>query len=169
MTSDRENALVASRVGLLLAVGMLAFLALGWGFRGYDPARLALALVPVALGLAGAGAGTYLSARPARALVPAARSAAAAAPAALGVTVTVLETKGTCPMGFAFQAGDRWTIQGDLESAAGLCPRAREAVRDYLVAGESGALAPELPRCLTKRHRAIFDVQRLQAVLVATR
>ena len=156
MISDKENALVASRVGLLLAAGMLAFFALGWGFRGYDQARLALALVPVAAGLAVATAG-YLGLRQAR--VPAVGVARPGVePAPLGVTVTVREAEGACPLGYAMQAGDRWTVQGDLEGAAGLCPRARQAVAVYLEDVRFGRTPSELPACLTKKHNAVFEV-----------
>lgn len=151
MNARDENIQALTLVGLLLAVGMLAFYVLGIAFRGYSVPQLALAVVPVTLGLGLAGTGVYLTSR--RAPAPA---AAPSAPA--GALVTVLEAEGVCPLGYTMRTGDSWVTHDSFEDVSDLCPRARKAVATYLGNLKAGRTPSQLPACLTKQHRAVFNV-----------
>lgn len=83
------------------------------------------------------------------------------AEAALPIIAIVTEAKGVCPLGYQFYVGQNWSVDGDPRSLTGVCPAAREKLKeasDNLRRTGQSTLGVTI--CQTKEHRVVFQLRR---------
>lgn len=77
------------------------------------------------------------------------------------IIASVTEAEGVCPLGYRFQVGETWNLDGDAYGLPGNCPTAATKLQEaaeYLQRTEKTTVGVTI--CQTREHRVVFQLRR---------